>query len=123
MRMLLSLIATLTFAQQFSPPGMACHERTLVLFAPGPNAAKSRDYVQDHFRYMREQMKAGKIIAAGPFNGETGAADVFTSSDWDEVKTIIHNEPFEQNGVIKVVQHFTWNACQDVNAHPTPVGS
>lgn len=121
MRTFCFLFASIFIAQaQDIPRSMQCHERTLVLFVPGPNKDKQKDLVRLHMDYMSEQMRAGKIIAAGPLNGDEGAAAVFASNDWAEVQNLLKDEPFTKGGVIKVADHKVWNACQASGAHLLP---
>ena len=121
MRILCFLFAGLIFAQEpTTPPGMECRARTLVLFVPGPGR-ETKDLTAAHFSYMGQQMRAGKIIAAGPLGGKEGAAIVFASDKWDEVQDILRDEPFTRAGVIKVSEHNTWTACQAVGAHLLPL--
>jgi uncharacterized protein YciI len=103
-----------------SPPGMQCQPRTLVLFSPGPNVAKGKELAPAHFEYMRRQMHDNKIIAAGPFSSNDGAAIIFASSDWRDVQDILKDEPFTNAGVIQVSDHKTWQACQALGAHIVP---
>jgi uncharacterized protein YciI len=121
MRLTLSLFGTLLFAQSTaSPPGMQCDNRTLVLFSPGPNAARDKELAPAHFAYMSGQMRSNKVIAGGPFSGGDGAAIVFASSDWNQVQLILKDEPFTSAGVIQVSDHKTWMACQALAAHAKP---
>jgi hypothetical protein len=113
MRKLLFLVAMAAFAQQpaFPPPGMRCPQRTLVLFQPGPNAAKAPAVYQEHIAYVLSEMKAGRIVVAGPAN-EGPAAMVFASKDWAEVEPLLKKEPFTREGVMKISSHGVWNACE-----------
>jgi len=121
MRILCFLFAGFLFAQQPpSPPGMECHPRTLALFAPGPNWDKHKDLTAAHLSYMGQQMRAGKIIAAGPFGGGEGAAAVFASDNWEDVQDILKDDPFTGAGVLRVSEHNTWSACQVIGAHLLP---
>ncbi len=121
MRLTLILFGTLLFAQSpASPPGLQCENRTLVLFSPGPNAARQKELAPAHLAYMSRQMRANKVIVAGPFSGADGAAIVFASSDWNQVQLLLKNEPFTSAGVIQVSDHKTWMACQAPAAHLTP---
>ena len=99
---------------------MECHARTLALFVPGPNWQKHDELTPAHLNYMGQQMKAGKIIAAGPFAGNQGAAVVFASDKWEDVQAILNDDPLTHEGVIKVSEHNTWTACQVFGAHLLP---
>ena len=118
MRIFCFFFAGLLFAQQPpAPQGMDCHNRTLVLFVPGPNRDKEKDLIAAHLNYMGQQMKAGKNIVAGPFESGEGAAVVFASDKWEEVETILRDDPLTREGVIKVSGHNVWTACQATGAH------
>ena len=121
MRAVCFLVGTFLFAQApANPPGMQCHQRTLVLFSPGPNAARHKELAPAHFSYLSGQMRANKIIAAGPFEGNNGAAIIFASGDWNEVQNLLNSEPFTSAGVIKISDHKMWTACQAIGARLTP---
>jgi uncharacterized protein YciI len=65
-------------------------------------------------------MRANKVIAAGPFEGNDGGAIIFASSDWNEVQNLLKDEPFTAAGVLKISDHKLWTACQAVGARITP---
>ena len=99
---------------QWPPPGMRCPQRTLVLSELGENAANSARFQAEHFDYMRALMKSGKVIAAGPMTDNHTAAIVLATKDWAEAEEILNKEPFHREGVLKVVQHMVWNACEAI---------
>lgn len=112
MRKLLLFVAIVAFAQGPWPPrGMQCPQRTLVLFEFA-NTAKSADFSQEHFAYMLELMKSGKVISAGPMADGKSAAILFAAKDWAEVEEMIKKEPFNREGVLKVTNHSVWTACE-----------
>jgi hypothetical protein len=37
---------------------------------------------------------------------------LFGTKDWAEVEALMKNEPFTREGVMKVVSHTVWNACE-----------
>ena len=113
MRTVLILVGLAAFAQgQWPPAGMQCPQRTLVLSELGENAAKSSQFQAEHFDYMRQLMKSGKVITAGPMADNRTAAMVFETKDWAEVEGILKKEPFHREGVLKVVKHMVWTACE-----------
>jgi uncharacterized protein len=121
MRKVLFLFGTIVFAQQMpNPPGMQCHERTLVLFAEGSAVGNRKDLTSAHLDYIRRQMREGKIIAGGPFVDNQGAAMVFGSSNWAEVEGILKDEPYTKAGVIRVAEHKEWTACELLGARIVP---
>ncbi len=108
--LLLNLVA-LALAQS-SPPGMRCPQRTLVLTEFGENAANAARFQAEHLDYMRGLMKSGKVIIAGPMADNRTAAILFATKDWAEAQEILDKEPFHREGVLKVVKHMVWNACE-----------
>ncbi len=113
MRTLLFFFATLALAQNaWPPPGLSCPQRTVVTFEEGPNPEKAQQLFQQHVAYLSAQMKAGKVVSAGPMAAGHSALIIFATTDWDEVQEILKNEPYTQAGVMKVVRHEVWNACE-----------
>jgi len=113
MRKVLFLFTGLLLAQgSWPPPGMQCPQRTLVTWETGANWDKRQQFAQAHLEYMLRQMKSGAVISAGPMAGLPKAAGLFASSDWAQVETILKDEPFTREGVLKVAEHAVWNACE-----------
>jgi uncharacterized protein YciI len=114
MRWLPFLIGGLLFAQHSSPPpGMQCPQRTLVLFEPGPNWEKAGQFAPRHLAFVLQQLKAGRILSAGPLEGTPpGAAMLLASGDWSQVDALLNEEPFTREGVLKIARHDVWNACE-----------
>ncbi|HTX34792.1 MAG TPA: YciI family protein [Bryobacteraceae bacterium] len=113
MRTIVILLSLVALARgQPSPPGMRCPQRTLVLSEFGENAANSARFQAEHLDYMRGLMKSGKVITAGPMTDNHTTAMVFATKDWAEVEAILKKEPFHREGVLKVVKHMVWNACE-----------
>ncbi|MGA2113326.1 MAG: YciI family protein [Bryobacteraceae bacterium] len=113
MRKLLLFAALVAFAQEpWPPPGMRCPQRTLVFFEFAASAAKSADFQKEHFAYVLELLKSGKVISAGPMSDGRSAAMLFATKDWDEAEALIRKEPFNREGVLKVTSHSVWTACE-----------
>ena len=113
MRMILFLTAGLLLAQGPSPPGMRCPQRTLVMWERGPNWDKARDVAPKHLAYMLQLMKSGKVLSAGPTQGtQPAAVGVFAAGDWAGVESVLKDEPFTREGVLKVASHTVWSACE-----------
>src|SRR5262249_54289959 len=101
------------------PPGLRCPQRTLVLFDVDWNAFKPAMF-NEHAAYLLTQMKAGEIVSAGameiapPASGKvpSGAAVLYTSTNWSEVEQIIKQDPYYRAGVAAVASHNVWNACE-----------
>lgn len=106
------LFSVLLAAQPVSPPGMKCEARTIVLTEAGPEVARLRDHMQAHFAYMAEQMKSGKVMAAGPMQAQPLAGvSIFRSLDRAEVEEISRKDPFVVNGVLKITRIAPWSHC------------
>jgi uncharacterized protein YciI len=112
MRMIILLSLAAVALGQSSPPGMRCPQRTLVLSEFGENAANSARFQAEHFEYMRGLMKSGKVTIAGPMTDNHTAAIVFATTDWAQVEQMLKKEPFHREGVLKVMKHMVWNACE-----------
>jgi len=113
MRKLLLFVSIAAFAQGPRPPqGMQCPERTLVFFEIAANPSKSAEFRQEHFAYVLELLKSGKVISAGPMADGRSAAMLFATKDWAEAEEMIKKEPFNREGILKVTSHSVWTACE-----------
>jgi uncharacterized protein YciI len=108
---ILFCLAALAPAQS-SPPGMRCPQRTLILSELGENAPNAARFQAEHFAYMRELMKSGKVITAGPMTDNHTTVIVLATKEWAEAEEILKKEPFHREGVLKMVKHMVWNACE-----------
>jgi hypothetical protein len=43
---------------------------------------------------------------------QPAAAMLFAAGDWSQVQAILNDEPFTQEGVLKIASHNVWNACE-----------
>jgi uncharacterized protein YciI len=113
MRKLLFLAAAVALAQRpWPPPGMQCPERTLVITEVQlSNEDKINKLYGEHLAYIVPLLKAGKVISAGPTADGRGVL-VFATKEWSEVETIMNNEPFMREGLMKIASHTVWNACE-----------
>jgi uncharacterized protein YciI len=112
-KLLFLLVAVVARAQSPPPPeGLRCPERTLVLFDfQQENAAKAKQFHDEHLAYMVSLMKAGKVLSAGP-TVDGRAVMIFAMTDWAEVEAILKKEPFTREGVMKMTSHTVWTACE-----------
>jgi len=113
MRKLLFLVAAVALAQRpWPPPGLQCPERTMLLTElDQANAAKMNTVYDEHLAFLLPLLKSGKIISAGPTDDGRGVL-VLGTKDWAEVDAIMKKEPFTREGVMKIVSHTVWNACE-----------
>jgi uncharacterized protein YciI len=113
MRKLLFLVAAVALAQRpWPPPGMRCPERTLVITdLVQANASKINEFYDEHIAFLVPLLKSGKIISAGPTDDGRGVL-LFGTKDWTEVEAILKKEPFTREGVMKIVSHSVWKACE-----------
>jgi uncharacterized protein YciI len=113
MRKLLFLAAAVALAQRpWPPPGMQCPQRTLVIVEmPQENTAKIDRFYDEHIAFLLPLLKSGKVLSAGPTTDGRGAI-VYASADWNEVETLMKKEPFNREGITRVVSHTVWNACE-----------
>lgn len=113
MRKLLFLVAAVALAQRpWPPPGMQCPQRTVVITeVQQANAAKINDFYDEHLAYIVPLMKAGKVLSAGPTDDNRGVI-MFSTTDWSEAEAIMKKEPFTREGIMKIMSHTVWNACE-----------
>lgn len=113
MRKLIFLVATVALAQRpWPPPGMRCPERTVVVIKIDPaNAGKIDQFYDEHLAFLLPLMKSGKILSAGPDDGNGGFV-VYAGTDWAAIENMMKKEPFTREGITKVVSHSVWRACE-----------
>ena len=110
---LLGFVAVVALAQRTwpTPPGMRCPNRTLVLYEiQAANAGKMSGLFKEHLAYSLKHLRAGNIVNLGI--SDTGAAAVFTSTEWPEVEAIINQDPYIREQVAVVASHTVWHACE-----------
>jgi uncharacterized protein YciI len=95
-----------------SPPGLACSQRTIVVFKNGQNPERAGSLFSAHLAFTISQLRAGTLISAGPFDGVEGGAMIFRDSDWHVVEHLLRDEPFTKGGVFAIDRHMVWNACE-----------
>lgn len=110
---LLLLVSAAALAQrQWPPPGMACPERTIVLYdVQQDKVDKMQQFYEEHLAYVLPLMKSGKVVSAGPTQDGRGVL-IFAGKDWAEIEAILKKEPFTREGVMKMTSHTVWNACE-----------
>lgn len=69
-----------------------------------------RGLSNQHIAYSLKHLRAGNIVNLGI--SESGAAAVFTSTNWSEVKAIISQDPYIREDVAVVASHTVWHACE-----------
>jgi len=113
MRKLLFLVAAVALAQRpWPPPGLQCPGRTLLITdLDQANSSKINTFYDEHLAFLVPLLKSGKIISAGPTDDGRGVL-IFGTKDWTEVEALMKKEPFTREGVMKVVSHTVWNACE-----------
>jgi uncharacterized protein YciI len=113
MRKLLFLVAAVALAQRpWPPPGLQCPQRTLVITDINQeNASKINEFYDEHLAFLGPLLRSGKILSAGPTDDGRGLL-VFESKDWAEVEALMKKEPFTREGVMKIVSHTVWQACE-----------
>jgi uncharacterized protein YciI len=57
-----------------------------------------------HRVYLRDQVDAGKLILAGPFDDESGGMLIFEAADEAEVGRIMENDPFTTGDVFATTE-------------------
>lgn len=77
------------------------------------------EYIQDqekvakirplHRQYLSTLRDQGKIVASGPFTDGWGALIIYETASQEEAETLVHDDPFRQNGVFLNIDLRPWN--------------
>jgi len=112
MKKMCFLIAVAALAQDHGPPpGMRCVPRTIVTY----NFVESDKLAQfrpQHMAYILSLLKSGKLLMAGPMETGQTVTGVFATSNWADIESMMKDEPFTREGLLKVASHEVWNACE-----------
>jgi uncharacterized protein YciI len=65
---------------------------------------KRREHRAEHRVYLREQVDAGKLLMAGPFDDEAGGILIFEAADEAEVLRIMDEDPFTTGDVFATTE-------------------
>ncbi len=57
-----------------------------------------------HRVYLREQVDAGRLLMAGPFDDASGGVLIFEAADEGEVRAIMDADPFATGGVFATME-------------------
>jgi uncharacterized protein YciI len=98
------------------------HKRTLVTFERGPNRAKGQELFEHHASYILRQMKAGKILSAGPMADHQTAVILFSSREWNEAEEILKDERYTREGALQVARHGIDGRRESRRALPSGAG-
>lgn len=63
--------------------------------------------VDRHRAYLRELLAQGKMVASGPLVPRTGGALLLRVADEAELRTLLANDPFSQEGLVEHTL-YTW---------------
>jgi uncharacterized protein YciI len=93
------------------PPGMEGQDVVAVIFDPGPNAEAFGEHVEGHLDFLLAQMKAGKLLYAGPFREKTAGLSIFKMTDPGEVEKLIKQDPVVREKVLSY-RIEKWMMCE-----------
>lgn len=93
-----------------APEGMVARQVMIVEYHDGPNAEAFTQYLQGHLDYLRVQMKAGKILHAGPFEKISGGIAIYTVTDPRELDVLVNADPLMANKVVTYSMRL-WRMC------------
>ncbi len=96
------------------PAGLKGSLHTIAKYLPGPQIAQARASIEDHFKFLRIQMKSGNLLYSGPLLFEGRAIgqviNVYTVTDLVKLENIIKNDPVIQKNIFTFeLQH--WFMC------------
>jgi uncharacterized protein YciI len=82
-------------------------------FAAVIEYAQDRDRVQSlrpvHREYLKDLLRRGQLVAAGPFTDDSGALIVYEANSREEAEGLIRGDPFHANGIFLRWQLRPWN--------------
>lgn len=91
---------------------MKCPERTVVIYdVVEDKAPLIEKFYDEHLANLKELMKSGKIVSAGPTEDGRGVL-IVNGTDWAEIEPMLKKEPFTREGVMKMTSHTVWRACE-----------
>lgn len=69
-----------------------------------------------HREYLADLLKRGKLYATGPFVDNSGALLVYDVADEAEARQLLADDPYGQEGVVRVVSVKEWNVVMEGTA-------
>jgi uncharacterized protein YciI len=92
------------------PEGMDCKDVVLVQYHGGPNWTDSQEHVEGHLGFLRREMKAGRLLFAGPFKDDAGGISIYEATDLGKVDVLVNQDPLVANKVVSYSLH-RWKMC------------
>ncbi|WP_304168790.1 YciI family protein [Lonsdalea britannica] len=76
-----------------------------------PDGTGWNTHVAEHVRYLQGLIKAGRLIASGPLKDTPLRAGflIFRAATLDEVKSMIHGDPFTRENLIVRLDIQQWD--------------
>jgi uncharacterized protein YciI len=76
----------------------ACMKYAVVFTYPA-DTSRIQETRPEHRKYLTSLKEQGKLVAAGPFAGDTGALIIYEAETEDETRGLIEADPFYHVGV------------------------
>ena len=90
-----------------TPPGMRCEDAVVVRYHAGPRWSEVEREIGDHLEFMRAQMRAGRILFAGPLY-ESGGLEIHRGSDLSAVAALVRTDPLVARDVVTISLERFW---------------
>jgi uncharacterized protein YciI len=101
-----SLIASLAVAGWLLAQSQPPSKQYVVLQKRGPRWVSGKpareQALENHGRYLQEQMTKGALQLAGPFLDDSGGLIVYNARDEAEVRAIVEHDPGVVDGILAV---------------------
>ncbi len=81
-----------------------------------PDPERVNEVRPKHREYLANLLSQGKLYATGPFVDNTGALLVYDVADEAEARRLVAEDPYGQEGVVRVVSVNEWNVVMEGTA-------
>ena len=81
-----------------------------------PDPERVNEVRPKHREYLASLLGQGKLYATGPFVDNTGALLVYDVADEAEARRLVAEDPYGQDGVVRVVSVKEWNVVMEGTA-------
>jgi uncharacterized protein YciI len=105
---LFAALALAVMAQE--PPGMGREDVVVVLYEPGPNVEALGAHRVAHEQFWLTQMKAGRLLHAGPFQDRIAGLSIYKMRDPKAVEALVCQDPLVSHRVVTYRLH-RWHMC------------
>lgn len=81
-----------------------------------PDPERVNEVRPKHREYLASLLEQGKLYATGPFVDSSGALLVYEAANEAEVRRLLADDPYGQEGVVQVVSVKEWNVVMEGTA-------